>query len=410
MKLPTAFVTGCNSGVGLSLATKLAANHKVFAGVRGLTDAKRADLDRAAAAAGVTDNLEVIECDVASEASVQEAVAAMLAKTDGRCDLLVANAGFSLFGSVEMLPMDDIRSQFETNVFGAIRCQQAVLPAMRQQGAGKIVLLSSVGGVWGQPFNDAYCASKFALEGLAESQAALFRGFGVRVCCVQPGAIRTAFIANAKRPDMAKVPAEYHAPLQRTMAAYQRSGQAAPDTSQTPDEVAQIIIDRVVAVAEPPLKVQTNPAIAAVFEGQLKDTTGEWGVQAAAKRFLAEPAQELSKHDQPMGQAPSHIEVSDFVQTSAGHLEYTIRSHTLGGVVVATHRYSDFARLQTVLASAKINYDNPFPGKLLVHTEARRKERMATLETWLNGALGVPAARDDPAFHAFLGPPAAPSA
>lgn len=181
-----------------------------------------------------------------------------------------------------MLSIDAIRAQFETNVFGVMRCQQGVLPAMRRQGAGKIINLSSMGGVWGQPFNDAYCASKFALEGMSEAQAALFRTFGVYVTCVQPGGIKTSFLKNARRPDLASIPAAYHAPLQSTMAAY-----ASSSSAQSADEVADAIIAGVVEVAEPPLKLQTNPSTAPIFEGQLKDPTGAWGVQAATQRFLA---------------------------------------------------------------------------------------------------------------------------
>eukprot|EP00009_Paramoeba_aestuarina_P005559 CAMPEP_0201516816 /NCGR_PEP_ID=MMETSP0161_2-20130828/8067_1 /ASSEMBLY_ACC=CAM_ASM_000251 /TAXON_ID=180227 /ORGANISM="Neoparamoeba aestuarina, Strain SoJaBio B1-5/56/2" /LENGTH=288 /DNA_ID=CAMNT_0047914099 /DNA_START=152 /DNA_END=1018 /DNA_ORIENTATION=+ len=281
-RLPVALITGTNSGVGLSLSVLLAANHQVFAGMRGLSDKKREALDKAAADAGVQGNITVLNLDVNSDESVESAVKTMLEATGGRCDVLVNNAGYSVAGGVEMLSMDQVKSQFETNVYGVIRCQKAVLPTMRKQRSGKIVNLSSVGGVWGQPFNDVYCASKFAIEGMAESQAAVFRTFGVRVTSVQPGAIKTAFWQNVDRPDMAKVPAEYHAPLQSTMAAYAQSGGA----GQTPEEVAQVIIDKVISVDEPPLKVQTSEVIMPVVKGQLVDTTGEFGVDIAVKRFM----------------------------------------------------------------------------------------------------------------------------
>eukprot|EP00656_Telonema_subtile_P011377 TRINITY_DN15612_c0_g1_i1.p1 TRINITY_DN15612_c0_g1~~TRINITY_DN15612_c0_g1_i1.p1 ORF type:complete len:247 (-),score=60.16 TRINITY_DN15612_c0_g1_i1:52-792(-) len=236
--LPVALITGTNSGVGLALAVKLAANHRVFAGMRGVTEAKRADLDAATTAANVQENVTVLELDVCSDASVQSAVESMLEQTEGRCDILVNNAGYSVVGSVEMVSMEDATAQFDTNFFGVIRCQKAVLPAMRQQKSGKIINVSSVGGVWGQPFNDVYCASKFALEGMSESQAALFRTFGVRVTCVQPGAIKTAFVTNLKRPDFETMPVDYQAPLQSTMAAYQSSF----GVGQTPEELSLIHI------------------------------------------------------------------------------------------------------------------------------------------------------------------------
>lgn len=284
--LPVALITGTNSGLGLALAVKMAATHRVFATIRGLTDTKRSALDKAAKEANVEKNVEVIEMDVADDESVANTVSEILKKTDGRCDVLVNNAGFSVFGNVEMVPIETVKKQFETNVFGVVRTQQAILPAMRAQKSGKIINISSVGGVWGQPFNDVYCASKFALEGMSEAQAAVFRTFGVYVTNVQPGAIRSKFITNAARPDMTKIPAEYVKPLQSTVASFQNTA-ASASASQSPEEVAQSIIDQVIKVENPPLKVQTNPGIAKVFEGQLMDTTGEWGVQTAHDRFIA---------------------------------------------------------------------------------------------------------------------------
>ena len=153
-------------------------------------------------------------------------------KEVGRVDVLVNNAGYSQAGSVEMMTMDAMKAQMETNLFGVIRCQKAVLPYMRQQKSGKIINISSVGGIWGQPFNDIYCASKFALEGLAESQAPLFRTFGVYVSCVEPGAIKSAFWSNAHVPEASAMPPEYMKPMQSTMAAYGKSAGA----GQTPEE------------------------------------------------------------------------------------------------------------------------------------------------------------------------------
>eukprot|EP00450_Noctiluca_scintillans_P011024 CAMPEP_0194495176 /NCGR_PEP_ID=MMETSP0253-20130528/12865_1 /TAXON_ID=2966 /ORGANISM="Noctiluca scintillans" /LENGTH=288 /DNA_ID=CAMNT_0039336395 /DNA_START=270 /DNA_END=1136 /DNA_ORIENTATION=+ len=277
-----AVVTGTNSGVGLSLSVLLAKDgFQVFAGMRGVSSEKSAPLHAAVAEAGVDVSLvETIELDVNSDESVTQAFEAILQKT-GRVDVLVNNAGYSIFGSVEQLGMDAIQAQFNTNVYGVIRCQKAVLGAMRQQRSGKIINISSVGGVWGQPFNDVYCASKFAIEGLAESQAPLFRTFGVYVTNVQPGGIKTNFATNAKLPDMSALAPEYAPALQSTFAAYKGS-----TASQTPEEVAQQVMDQVVRVEAPPLKVQPNAAIAAVFKAQLADPTGEAGVAMAKARFI----------------------------------------------------------------------------------------------------------------------------
>lgn len=279
-KLPVALITGTNSGLGLALTVLLSKTHRVFAGMRSVSKADK--LQEALKATGDASNVVVTELDVNSDESVNAAFAKILSDPADQLDLLICNAGYSVFGSVEMLSMQAIKEQFETNLFGVIRCQQAALPTMRKQKRGKIVAISSVGGVWGQPFNDVYCASKFALEGLFESQAALFRTMGIWCTNVQPGAIKTAFVSNAKMPDMSKMPEEYKAPLASTFAAYQKSGGGA----QSPEEIADIINQQVVMVAQPPLKLQPNPKIQTVFAAQLSDPTGETGVKMAADRFL----------------------------------------------------------------------------------------------------------------------------
>ncbi|CAE7417116.1 RDH8 [Symbiodinium natans] len=286
MALPVAVVTGANSGLGLALAVKLARSHLVFAGMRSL--AKKDALLEAAVKAEVSSNIRALELDVNTDASVESGLAPAL-KEAGRADVLVNNAGYSQAGSVEMMSMDAMKAQMETNLFGVIRCQKAVLPYMRQQKSGKIINISSVGGIWGQPFNDIYCASKFALEGLTESQAALFRTFGVHVSCVEPGAIKSAFFANAQVPDTSSMPSEYQKPLESTMGAYRTSS----SVGQTPDEVADVVIEQIVNSANPPVRVQTNPSIQKVFEQQLgQNMSGEvaaemstiYGVSVALRR------------------------------------------------------------------------------------------------------------------------------
>ena len=166
-----------------------------------------------------------------------------------------------------------------------IRCQKVVLPYMRSQKSGKIINISSVGGIWGQPFNDIYCASKFALEGMVESQAPLFRTFGVYTSCVQPGAIKSAFWSNAQVPDVSSMPAEYAKPMQSTMTAYGKSGAV----GQTPEEVADVIIQKIIEVSEPPVRVQTNPSIQKVFDQQVgQNVSGDAALNMSTSRFLAD--------------------------------------------------------------------------------------------------------------------------
>lgn len=279
-ELPVALITGTNSGLGLSIAVKMSKTHRVYAGMRSISKGEK--LQETLKESGEPSNVVVTEIDVNSDESVTKAFEKMLEETKGRLDVLVCNAGYSVMGSVEFLSLERCQEQFNTNFFGVIRCQKAALPAMRAQKSGKIIAISSVGGVWGQPFCDVYCASKFAVEGLFESQVALFRTFGIRLSSVQPGGIQTSFGANVARPDPSGIPAEYMPGLQSTMAAYM-SGSLG---SQTPEEIADIIDAKIIQVAEPPLKVQVNTQIDHVFQTQLADVTGEAGVKMAKERFL----------------------------------------------------------------------------------------------------------------------------
>lgn len=253
---------------------------------------RKGDLVSAAEAEGVSANITTDEMDINSDDSVRQSMARFEAQFGRGPDVLVNNAGYALFGSVEMLSMSQMQAQMNANFFGCVRTSMAVLPSMRAQRSGKIVNVSSIGGVHGQPFNDIYCASKFAVEGMVEAQAPLFRSFGVFVTSVQPGAIRSAFAQNAVRPDMASLPSEYAEPIQRTMAAYHRAQVEDTDgkVSQTPEEVAAVIWDKVIDVEVPPVKVQTNPVIQALFEMKSNDVHGAMGLLANQERFLSDPA------------------------------------------------------------------------------------------------------------------------
>src|SRR4051812_49140948 len=116
---------------------------------------------------------------------------------EGSVGVLVNNAGYSLSGALETLPMDEVRRQFETNVFGLLRLTQLVLPGMRRAGHGTIVNVSSMGGRLVFPGGGAYHATKFAVEALSDALRMEVRGFGIDVVCVEPGLIRTEFGATA---------------------------------------------------------------------------------------------------------------------------------------------------------------------------------------------------------------------
>ena len=135
--------------------------------------------------------------DVDDDTSVRDGVRQVML-THGRIDAVVAAAGWGVAGAVEHTTVEEAKAQFETNFWGCVRLVQAVLPTMRAQRAGRIVLISSIGGVLGIPFQAFYSASKFALEGLGESLAYEVAPFGIDVTLVQPGNVRTDFTANRR--------------------------------------------------------------------------------------------------------------------------------------------------------------------------------------------------------------------
>jgi NAD(P)-dependent dehydrogenase (short-subunit alcohol dehydrogenase family) len=187
-----AVVTGTSTGIGFATAVHLARHgHRVFAGMRNL--AKAEPLRTAAAAERLS--VEVLPLDVTSTESVREAFATVL--REGPVDVLVNNAGIGGAAPLELTPEDEHRRMFETNYFGAIRCIQAVLPAMRERRRGAIVNVTSIAGRIATPNQIAYSASKWALECAGEALAHEVRRFGIRVVNVEPGVVMTSIFENS---------------------------------------------------------------------------------------------------------------------------------------------------------------------------------------------------------------------
>jgi NADP-dependent 3-hydroxy acid dehydrogenase YdfG len=176
-------VTGCSSGIGEATAALLAEKGwKVYA------TARRPEALDGLRARGC----QTLALDVRDEASMSEAVSAVC-EAEGAVGLLVNNAGYSQSGAVESVPLDQIRSQFETNVFGLIRMCQLVLPGMRAQRYGKIVNVGSMGGRLTFPGGGIYHATKYAIEAISDALRFEVRGFGVDVILIEPGLIVTNF-------------------------------------------------------------------------------------------------------------------------------------------------------------------------------------------------------------------------
>jgi NAD(P)-dependent dehydrogenase (short-subunit alcohol dehydrogenase family) len=176
-------ITGCSTGIGRATALRLAqAGWKVYATARSVE--KLADLEKA--------GCRTLALDVMDEASMAAAVR-HIEKEDGAVGVLINNAGYSQSGALETVDINDVRRQFETNVFGLLRLTQLVLPGMRRQGWGKVVNIGSMGGKLTFPGGGAYHATKYAVEALSDALRFEVRGFGVDVILVEPGLIRTDF-------------------------------------------------------------------------------------------------------------------------------------------------------------------------------------------------------------------------
>jgi NAD(P)-dependent dehydrogenase (short-subunit alcohol dehydrogenase family) len=191
-------ITGCSSGIGEATARHLAAEgHTVYASARSV--GKIEGLREA--------GCETLALDVTDEASMKAAVEAV-EEAEGTVGTLVNNAGYSQSGAIEEVPMDAVRRQFETNVFGLMRMCQLVLPGMRGAGRGRIVNISSIGGKLTFPGGGVYHATKHAVEGLSDVLRWEVAGFGVKVVIIEPGLIRTGFADAAVGSMVGELPAE----------------------------------------------------------------------------------------------------------------------------------------------------------------------------------------------------------
>jgi NAD(P)-dependent dehydrogenase (short-subunit alcohol dehydrogenase family) len=186
--MKTALVTGASSGIGAAIArTLLVDGYRVYVGAR------RVERMGELAAAGAV----ALSLDVTDDSSMVSAIETIRAGT-GRLDVLVNNAGYGSYGSLEEVPHEEGRRQFEVNVFGLARLTQLVLPMMRSQRSGKIVNITSIGGKIYEPFGGWYHASKFAVEGMSDCLRMELAPFGIDVIVVEPGAIKTEWTEIAR--------------------------------------------------------------------------------------------------------------------------------------------------------------------------------------------------------------------
>ena len=227
-------ITGASSGFGKATAEMLS---KKGYTVYGLCRRQMQD-----------STIKYRQCDVRNRENIRTVVEQIVAE-QGRVDVLINNAGMGIGGALELATEEEIDLQMGTNFMGCVNMCQAVLPYMRRQRAGKIINLSSIGGLMGLPYQGFYSASKFAIEGFTEALSAEVRGFGIRVCMVEPGDFATGFTGSRKNSQPTLDDPDYGPIFKRSLAIIEKE----ENGGLQPEVLARRIV-RLVEKKDPPLR------------------------------------------------------------------------------------------------------------------------------------------------------------
>jgi NAD(P)-dependent dehydrogenase (short-subunit alcohol dehydrogenase family) len=259
---PTALVTGATSGLGRATALLLAEKGwRVFAAGRS-PDRRRA-LDELARLRGWP--LETLEMDVTSEESVDRALAE-IARRGSEIDALINNAGIAIVGAMEEVTPEDLRLQFETNVFGAVRVARRVLPGMRARRRGRILNMSSIAGKVVLPLFGPYSGSKFALEGISDAMRLELHPFGIHVVLIEPGYIRTDMERAAQELSSRYAAGAAQSPYRAVYEGVRRAwADSTRGSKDQPEDCARVILRALTDTPPRPRYVVTRAAKMTVF-------------------------------------------------------------------------------------------------------------------------------------------------
>ncbi|NIB41464.1 SDR family oxidoreductase [Pseudomaricurvus alkylphenolicus] len=281
-----AIVTGTSTGLGASIAVLLAEKgYKVYATMRDTS--KKDGVCNLAHERNVT--IHIKQLDVCDTESVERCVAEVI-EADGGIDVLVNNAGAGFVRTTEQASEEEIRWVTDVNYMGVVRCTKAVLPAMRSAESGHIINISSVGGLVGMPFNEFYCAAKFAVEGYTESLASYITpAFGIRFTVVEPGGIHSEFVNSvlSKMQSTGGFREDAYLPLLQKYFASSNSRQSGESvTYQTADEVAKVAC-QCLDGSDPPVRVRTSAWAEQICQLKTEaDPSGKKLQQQVVNRFL----------------------------------------------------------------------------------------------------------------------------
>jgi len=256
MRTPTrgvVLVIGASSGIGRASALRLVrAGYFVFGTTRQSPSQLQVEL-RAETEAGENDRLVMLGVDVTRHETVDAAIETIVDRV-GRLDAVVCSAGYGLAGAVEDTSDDEALAILDTNLLGIHRVSRAALPVMRAQGSGTLLLVSSLGGRIGLPFQAFYSASKFAVEGFAEALRMEVRRFGVHVTLVEPGDFSTGFTDHRLYTDVTTIDSIYREAFQQTMAVVESDER----TAASPEAVAALVT-RILRTRRPRLRYTVGP-------------------------------------------------------------------------------------------------------------------------------------------------------
>ena len=231
-----ALVTGASSGIGLVCAQRLQQRgYQVYGASRHI-------------APSVAPHIHCLSMNVDDDESVRRSVAQII-ETKARIDVVINCAGYGVAGAIEDTSIEEIRAQFETNLFGVVRVCQHVLPTMRQQKSGLIINVSSLAGLTALPFQGIYSASKFALEGMTESMRMEVAPFGIRVVLIEPGDFATGFTGQRRRAAAAHALSPYHVECEKALGRM-----AHDETHGSHPEIIAALIERIIATPAPRLR------------------------------------------------------------------------------------------------------------------------------------------------------------
>ncbi|KAM9474318.1 17-beta-hydroxysteroid dehydrogenase type 1 [Salvelinus alpinus] len=282
MEQTVVLITGCSSGIGLSLAVRLASDpakmYKVYATMRNLAKKERL-LD---CVKGLhKDTLDILQMDITDQRSILDARDRVREK---RVNILVCNAGVGLMGPLEAQSLATMRQILEVNLLGTISTIQAFLPGMKAQGHGRILVTGSIGGLQGLPFNEVYCASKFAVEGACESLAILLQHFNIHVSLIECGPVNMDFLDNLQRAEPGDTSLQQVDAHTRSLydTYLQHCGMVFQNAAQDTEDIVKVFLDAIQS-SNPAFRYYTNNALIPLSSPKISALDGSQYIRNMSK-------------------------------------------------------------------------------------------------------------------------------